>query len=254
MENDFSRFVEITKKLRKECPWDREQTHESIRHSLLEESYEVIESIDSGNMTELRNELGDLLLHVVFHSNIAEENGEFTLHDVINGISEKLIRRHPHIYGNAKAADQGEVLEKWEKIKMSEGRTSLLDGVPRELPALLRAHRLTERASTVGFDWEKREDAWKKVEEELNELHEAVRTGGKTEIESEYGDLLFALVNYSRFLKVNPELALRSTLEKFIRRFRYIEQKLKEKGSDIHSSTLPEMDALWNEAKRNGIG
>jgi len=250
MSEEFSRFVEVTKRLRKECPWDREQTHASIRQSLIEEAYEVVETIDGSDWGELRKELGDLLLHVVFHANIAEEQGEFTLAEVIDGISEKLIRRHPHVYGTAKVDGAAAVAENWEKLKMHEGRLSLLDGVPKELPALLRAHRLTERASKVGFDWENKEDAWKKVDEEMGELHRAIEAGDQEQVEQEFGDLLFGLVNYSRFLAVNPELALRGTVEKFIRRFQYIERELRARGKDIHTSTLAEMDALWNEAKR----
>lgn len=251
IEDAFTRFVDITRRLRKECPWDREQSHASIRHSLIEEAYEVVEAIDRSDTPELRNELGDLLLHVVFHSNIAEESKEFTLEDVIEGISEKLIRRHPHVYGSAAAETAGAVVQNWEKLKMQEGRESLMDGVPRELPALLRAHRLTDRAAKVGFDWEKKEDAWRKVEEEVRELHAAIADGSDTAIEEEFGDLLFGLVNYSRFINVNPEIALRRTVDKFIARFQFIERRLKEMGKDIHSSTLEEMDRLWEEAKRS---
>lgn len=248
---DFVKFIEVTKRLRRECPWDREQTHGSIRHSLIEEAYEVVESIDNNNMEELRNELGDLLLHVVFHANIAEERGEFTLEEVIRGISEKLIRRHPHVYGSAVVGGSEEVTQNWEKLKMNEGRTSLLDGIPKELPALLRAHRLQDRASKAGFDWEKREDAWRKVEEEVCELHRAIEQGDQDETEREFGDLLFSLVNYARFIEVNPENALRQSVASFTRRFKYIEERLREAGKDIHSSSLDEMDALWNEAKKN---
>ena len=248
-ENAFIKFVEVTKRLRKECPWDKEQTHTSIRHSLIEEAYEVVEAIDKNDPKELKKELGDLLLHVVFHANIAEEEEAFTLTDVINGISEKLIRRHPHIYGEVKVDGSEKVKQNWEKLKMQEGRESLMDGVPKELPALLRAHRLTDRASKVGFDWEKKEDAWKKVEEEMQELHHAIEKGQQEEVEAEFGDLLFGLVNYSRFINVNPEIALRQTVEKFITRFQYIERRLKEMGKDIHSSSLEEMDKLWEEAK-----
>jgi len=247
--DEFSRFVEITKRVRRECPWDREQTHLSIRHNLIEESYEVVESIDREDWNGLKEELGDILLHVAFHSNIAEEEREFTLREVIQGISDKLIRRHPHIYGDEKAKTTGEVIENWEKLKMKEGRESLLDGIARELPALLRAHRLTARASTVGFDWKRKEDAWKKVTEEIDELHHAVDEGNSRRIEEEFGDLLFGLVNYARFIDVNPENALRRSIDKFITRFHYIEKKLKERGKDIHSSSLEEMDGLWNEAK-----
>ncbi|MBI4547559.1 MAG: nucleoside triphosphate pyrophosphohydrolase [Ignavibacteriae bacterium] len=250
IETEFSEFVEITKRLRKECPWDREQTHISIRHSLIEEAYEVVEAIDTNNLEGLKNELGDLLLHVVFHANIAEELNEFTLSDVINSITEKLIYRHPHVFGNVKVKDAHHVKENWEKLKMDEGRSSLMDGVPKELPALLRAHRLTDRAAKVGFDWEKKENAWKKVEEEMRELHHAIES--EENVEAEFGDLLFGLVNYARFININPENALRQTVEKFVTRFRYIEKRLKEMGKDVHSSSLEEMDKLWEEAKRSG--
>ena len=250
-EHAFIKFVEITKRLRKECPWDKEQTHASIRHSLIEEAYEVVEAIDNNDQKELRKELGDLLLHVVFHANIAEEENAFSLKDVIDAISEKLVRRHPHIYGEVKVDGSENVKQNWEKLKMQEGRESLMDGVPKELPALLRARRLTDRASKVGFDWEKKEDAWMKVEEEMHELHHAIESGRQEEVEAEFGDLLFGLVNYSRFINVNPEIALRQTIEKFITRFQYIERRLKEMGRDIHSSSLEEMDKLWEEAKKS---
>ena len=247
---EFTAFVEITKRLRKECPWDKEQTHASIRHSLIEEAYEVVEAIDNNNLEELKKELGDLLLHVVFHANIAEEQNEFTLKEVIETNTQKLIYRHPHIFGDAKAGSAHEVKQNWEKLKMKEGRESVMDGVPKELPALLRAHRLQDKASKVGFDWEKKEDAWKKVDEEMRELNHAIEREQEDEVEAEFGDLLFALVNYSRFINVNPENALRRTVEKFITRFQYIEKRLKESGKDIHSSSLEEMDGLWNEAKK----
>jgi len=247
---EFERFVEITKRLRRECPWDSEQTHKSIRHSLIEEAYEVVEAIDDDNLQELRKELGDLLLHVVFHANIAEERKEFTLQEVIDGISDKLVYRHPHIFGETRVKNSADVKENWEKLKMTEGRISLMDGVPKELPALLRAHRLQDKASQVGFDWKKKEDAWEKVEEEIRELHHALKTEESDGIEGEFGDLLFALVNYSRFINVNPENALRQTIDKFISRFQFIERKLKEMGKDIHSSSLEEMEKLWEEAKK----
>lgn len=246
---EFIKFVEITKRLRKECPWDKEQTHASIRHSLIEETYEVVEAIDQNNIEELKKELGDLLLHVIFHANIAEEQNEFTLKEVIDSISTKLIFRHPHIFRETKVDGVEHIKQNWEKLKFQEGRESLMDGVPKELPALLRAHRLTDKASRVGFDWEKKEDAWKKVDEEMRELHHAIESGKQTDIEAEFGDLLFALVNYSRFIGVNPENALRQTVGKFILRFQHIEKRLKEMGRDIHSSSLEEMDKLWEEAK-----
>ncbi len=249
-QNEFTRFVEITKRLRKECPWDKEQTHASIRHSLIEEAYEVVESIDHNNLQELKKELGDLLLHVVFHANIAEEEKAFTLQEVIHEITEKLIRRHPHIFGGIRVKNAHEVKQNWEKLKMEEGRESLMDGVPKELPALLRAHRLTDKASKVGFDWKKKEDAWMKVDEEIKELHHVIDAGTTDEVEEEFGDLLFALVNYSRFININPENALRRTVEKFILRFQHIEKRLREMGKDIHASSLEEMDGLWEEAKK----
>lgn len=249
---EFDKFIEIVHRLRRECPWDREQTHASIRHSLIEEVYEVLEAIDNNNLEHLRHELGDLLLHVVFHTSIAEQSNEFTLKQVIDDITEKLIRRHPHVFGDTKVSGSKQVISNWEKSKLSEGRNSVIEGVPKELPALLRAHRLQDKASKVGFDWEKKEDAWKKVEEEMHELHRAIEAGNQTQVEAEFGDLLFAMVNYSRFINVNPEIALRHTVEKFITRFNYIEKRLKEMGKDIHSSSLEEMDILWEEAKIKG--
>ena len=246
----FAEFVEITKRLRKECPWDKVQTHESIKHSLIEEAYEVVESIDNKNLDELRKELGDILLHVVFHANIAEEENAFTLDQVITAISKKMVDRHPHIFGDAKAGTAEEVKVNWEKLKMKEGRTSVIEGVPKELPALLRAHRLQDKAAKVGFDWKNREDVWKKVEEETVELHNAIESKNNDHVEDEFGDLLFSLVNYARFVGVNPEVALRRTIDKFITRFNYIETKFKEQGKEIGNSTLEEMDVLWNESKR----
>jgi MazG family protein len=249
LDKEFIEFVDIVHKLRRECPWDKEQTHSSIRHSLIEETYEVVEAIDQCNLEDLKKELGDLLLHVVFHASIAEQANEFTLEDVIKTITEKLIRRHPHVFGEVEVSNSKQVISNWEKIKMTEGRNSVMEGVPKELPALLRAHRLQDKASKVGFDWEKKEDAWKKVDEEMNELHRAIESGKQDDVEAEFGDLLFAMVNYSRFINVNPEIALRQTVEKFITRFQYIEKRLKETGKDIHSSSLEEMDKLWDEAK-----
>jgi len=246
---EFEEFVEITKRLRKECPWDREQTHASIRMGLIEEAYEVVESIDNNDMPELRKELGDLLLQVVFHSNIAEETNAFTLNEVIEGITEKLIARHPHIFGTTEVSGSEHVKQNWEKLKMKEGRKSVMDGVPKELPALLRASRLQDKAAKVGFDWQKKEEVWKKVNEEMDELHAAIAENNPDHVEAEFGDVLFSLVNYSRFIHVNPEVALRLSVEKFINRFKYIEAKLKERGKEIHSASFEEMDKLWDEAK-----
>ncbi|MCU0345173.1 MAG: nucleoside triphosphate pyrophosphohydrolase [Ignavibacterium sp.] len=260
-ESKFTDFVQIVKRLRKECPWDREQTNDTIKANTIEEAYEVVEAIDNKDFGELRKELGDLLLHVVFHTQIAEEEKHFTINDVIDSIQEKLIRRHPHVFGEIKVADSNEVKKNWEEIKLSEGRESVLDGVPHNLPALQRAHRLQEKAAKVGFDWEKKDDVWKKVIEEIEEMHEIDKIKSQTsnkkdlislnlKLEKEVGDVFFALVNYARFLGVNPEDALRLTNEKFIKRFNYVQQKVKETGKAVNESNLEEMDKFWNESKK----
>lgn len=265
----FIEFVEIVKRLRKECPWDREQTNDSIKHATLEEAHEVIEAIDNNDPDELKKELGDLLLHVVFHTVIAEGDNKFTLDEVIDSISEKLIRRHPHVFGDTTVKDAEHVKRNWETIKLQEGRASVLEGVPENLPALQRAHRLQEKAAKVGFDWEQKSDVWKKVIEEIEEMHEIEQvksqklkvkngidaTGSDVKdeldekLESEVGDVFFALVNYARFLGINPENALRKTNRKFIERFNFIEEKLKENGKTPNESSLAEMDKYWNESK-----
>ncbi len=260
-DSKFSEFVQIVKRLRKECPWDREQTNDSIKANTIEEAYEVVEAIDNKDYIELKKELGDLLLHVIFHTQIAEEENHFNIDDVIDSIREKLIRRHPHVFGETKVADSNEVKKNWEEIKLSEGRESVLDGVPNKLPALQRAHRLQEKAAKVGFDWEKKEDVWKKVIEEIEEMHEIenIKTHMpdqkdikelENKLEKEVGDVFFAMVNYARFLGVNPEDALRRTNEKFIKRFNYVQQKVKETGKAINESNLEEMDMYWNESKK----
>jgi MazG family protein len=256
----FKEFVDIVKRLRKECPWDREQTNDSIKHATLEEAHEVIEAIDNSDDEELRKELGDLLLHVVFHAVIAEGDGKFTLDEVIDSISEKLIRRHPHVFGDTLVSDAEQVKKNWETIKLQEGRNSVLEGVPENLPALQRAHRLQEKAAKVGFDWEKKSDVWKKVIEEIEEMHEIEELIIQNEklkmdaelnikLESEVGDVFFALVNYARFLGINPENALRKTNRKFIERFKFVEEKLKAYGKSPNESSLAEMDKYWNESK-----
>ena len=245
----FNEFVEIVKRLRKECPWDKKQTNESIKAATIEEAYEVVEAIENKDFEELKNELGDLLLHVVFHTIIAGEKNSITMDDVISAIQKKLIRRHPHVFGDTEVADSEEVKKNWETIKLEEGRESLLEGVPEMLPALQRAHRLQEKASKVGFDWERKEDVWKKVIEEIDEMHESELGGIHEELETEIGDVFFALVNYARFLDVNPEYALRKTNKKFISRFNYIEKKISESGRKISDSNLEEMDKYWNESK-----
>ena len=246
----FQELVDIMYKLRKECPWDKEQTHHSIKSATLEESYEVIEAIDEEDYDELKGELGDLLLHIVFHSVIAEESNNFKIDDVINGIKDKLIRRHPHVFGDTVVNGSADITRNWETIKLSEGRKSVVEGVPKNLPELHKAFRLQEKAAKVGFDWEKKEDVWKKVEEELAELKEANEELGVQKLEEEFGDLLFSIVNFARFLGVNPENALRGTNEKFVKRFQYVEGKIKETGRSITESNLQEMDKYWDESKK----
>ncbi len=247
---EFRRFIAIVRRLRRDCPWDRKQSHRSLRDSLIEEAYEVVETLDLNRIGELREELGDLLLHIAMHATIAEQSGEFTLRDVLHGINEKLIRRHPHVFGTRRVRGAREVKRNWEALKLSEGRSSVLEGIPRGLPALQRAMRVQERAAKVGFDWKKRGDVWKKVREEIEEVRQVLDRGSSRRREEEFGDLLFALVNYARFIDVDPESALRGTVEKFVRRFRHIERGLKRRGKTVHTSNLQEMDELWNEAKR----
>ena len=247
----YADFVAIVKQLRRDCPWDREQTHDSVKHLLIEEAYETLEAIDEQDWDELKRELGDLLLHVVFHSVIAEQGGRFTLKDVIEAETEKLVRRHPHVFGDVAVDGVAEVLTNWEQIKMKEGRKkSALEGVPRQLPALLGAYRVQEKAAGVGFDFPERDGAWEKVEEEIREYRDRVEAGASVEEkEAEFGDVLFALVNYARFTGVNPENALRRTNEKFRRRFRHIESRLGEQGQTMADVDLAEMDRYWDEAK-----
>ncbi|MEO8233225.1 MAG: nucleoside triphosphate pyrophosphohydrolase [Ignavibacteriota bacterium] len=253
-DSKFTDFVAIVKRLRKECPWDKEQTNDSIKANTIEEAYEVVEAIDNKDFDELKKELGDLLLHVVFHTQIAEEEKHFNIDDVIDSIQEKLIRRHPHVFGETKVVDSNEVKKNWEEIKLSEGRESVLDGVPYKLPALQRAHRLQEKAAKVGFDWEQKSDVWKKVIEEIEEMHQSEKSETKDKLEKEVGDVFFAMVNYARFLNINPEDALRRTNEKFIKRFNYVQQKVKDTGKAIYESNLEEMDKYWNESKKlNGF-
>ena len=245
----FIELIEIIKRLRKECPWDKKQTFDSLKAQTLEETYEVIEAIDERDFSNLKSELGDLLLHIIFYATMAEEKNLFNINDVINSISEKLIRRHPHIFSTIKADTPEKVKQNWEAIKLKEGKESVLDGVPKFLPGLQRAARLQDKASNVGFDWENKSDVWNKFIEEIDELKEAEKNNDSQKIEKELGDVFFALINYSRFLNVNPENALRKTNEKFIKRFQFIEKKLAEQNKSITSSNLEEMDKFWNESK-----
>jgi MazG family protein len=245
----FEDLVELISILRKECPWDRKQTHHSIKDNLIEEAYEAVEAIDTNDFNELKMELGDLLLHVIFHSKMASETDSFTIEDVIEGISEKLIRRHPHVFGDTVAGEEKKVAENWEAIKLKEGRASVLDGVPKHLPGLIRAQRMQEKAANVGFDWAEWRLAWEKLNEEIDEWRHAVENQTAAEQKDEFGDLLFSLVNVGRLLGLNAEESIRSANTKFITRFKYIEQELKKRDRSVVDATLEEMDALWNEAK-----
>lgn len=248
-ESKFKDLVEIVKTLRKECPWDREQTNDSIKAATLEEAYEVADAIDNLDYEELKKELGDLIFHVVFHSVIADEGNKFNIDDVLDTIKEKLIRRHPHVFGDTVVENSDDVKRNWEAIKLTEGRDSVLDGVPEKLPSLLKAYRLQEKASKVGFDWDKKEDVWKKVIEEIEEMHSSEKNDSAAELENEIGDVFFAMTNYSRFLGINPENALRKSNTKFKYRFQYVEKKIQESGRQINESNLAEMDKYWEEAK-----
>ena len=251
---DLSELIKIMAALRgkKGCPWDREQTRDSLKPFIIEEAYEVLEAIDEGNPEAVKEELGDLLFQIVFQSRVAEENGEFGISDVIETIAKKMINRHPHVFGDTTCETPEEVIMNWEEHKKREGkqRSSILEGVPKELPALLRAHRLQARAAKVGFDWDRVEDVLGKLDEEVAEFKEAVRRKEKGNIEDELGDILFVIVNISRFIGVNPEDALRKTISKFISRFRYIEMAAADRGKKLTDMSLAEMDALWDEAKR----
>jgi len=253
---DFQELLKIMEALRSEkgCPWDKEQTRESLKPFIVEEAYELIEAIDEGDPEKIKEELGDLLFQIVFQCQIAKENNEFKVSDVIEKISKKMIARHPHVFGKADYKTADEVLLHWEEQKKLEGkmRESILEGIPKTLPSLLRAHRLQKRAAGVGFDWEKVEDVLKKLDEELKEFKKALKTKRQDEIEDELGDIFFMLVNISRFIGVNPEDALRKTISKFIHRFRYIEMNAAEQGKRLSDMTLPEMDRLWDEAKGTG--
>ncbi|NPD44757.1 MULTISPECIES: nucleoside triphosphate pyrophosphohydrolase [unclassified Lentimicrobium] len=246
----FERLLTIMDELRAGCPWDQKQTLESLRYLTIEEVYELSDAILDKDMTEIKKELGDLMLHMVFYAKIGSETHSFDMADVLNGISEKLIFRHPHIYGDVKANDAETVKQNWEKLKLKEGRESVLDGVPQSLPAVVKAYRIQEKVKGVGFDWEKPEQVWEKVEEELQEFKaEAEKENEKDKMEAEFGDLMFSLINYARFLDINPEDALERTNKKFIKRFKYLESESKKDGKDISDMSLTEMDVYWNKAK-----
>jgi len=236
--------------LREQCPWDRKQTIQTLRSMTIEETYELADAITESDWKGIKEELGDLLLHIVFYAKIGKEQGHFTLDDVITGINEKLVARHPHIYGDVKVENDEDVKRNWEKLKLKEGKKSVLSGVPRSLPATVKAMRLQEKAKQVGFEWEVKEQVWEKVEEETRELHEAVENGDKDKIEDEFGDLVFSLINYARFLHIDAENALERTNKKFISRFTEMEQKALAAGRNLDDMTLEEMDAIWNAIKQ----
>lgn len=235
--------------LRAQCPWDKKQTMQSLRHLTIEETYELGDAILDNDLQEVKKELGDLLLHIVFYAKIGSETGDFDIADVANGVCDKLIIRHPHIYGDVKVDNEEDVKRNWEKIKLKEGNKSVLGGVPKSLPALVKASRIQDKAAGVGFDWDNIDDVFAKVKEEIEELHAEVKAQKHTAIEAEFGDVLFSLINYARFLKVNPEDALERTNKKFIARFQYLERKAAESGKSLRDMTLAEMETYWQEAK-----
>ena len=235
--------------LRAQCPWDKKQTMQSLRYLTIEETYELGDAILDNDLQEVKKELGDLLLHIVFYAKIGSETGDFDIADVANGVCDKLIIRHPHIYGDVKVDDEEDVKRNWEKIKLKEGNKSVLGGVPKSLPALVKASRIQDKAAGVGFDWDNIDDVFAKVKEEIEELHAEVKAQKHTAIEAEFGDVLFSLINYARFLKVNPEDALERTNKKFIARFQYLERKAAESGKSLRDMTLAEMETYWQEAK-----
>ena len=246
----FSRLLDIMDELREQCPWDKKQTFESLRHLTIEETYELGDAILDRNLTDIKKELGDLLLHIVFYAKLGSEENAFDMADVANDICEKLIHRHPHIYGSVAVENAEEVKKNWEALKLKEGKKSVLEGVPNGLPALVKAQRMQEKAAGVGFDWEDKNQVWGKFQEELQEFNHALESKKQNEIEGEFGDVLFSLINYARFIDVNPETALERTNKKFIKRFQYLESKSNELGKPLMDMTLAEMDVFWEEAKR----
>lgn len=250
--SSFLNLIKIMDELREKCPWDKKQTIESIRHLTIEETFELSDAILKNDLNEIKKELGDLLLHIVFYSKIASETNDFNIKDVIDGLCEKLIFRHPHVYGDVKAETEEQVKQNWEQLKQKEkdGNKSVLSGVPNSLPALLKAYRIQEKARAVGFDWEKPEQVYEKVKEELAEFETEIKYGNQQNAEKEFGDVLFSLINYARFLNINPEDALEQTNKKFIKRFNYMEDKVKTQGKQISDCKLEVLDIYWNEAKQ----
>jgi len=246
----FERLLIIMDELREQCPWDKKQTMESLRHLTIEEVYELGDAILDQDLDEVKKELGDVLLHIVFYSKIGSEKNSFDIADVCNGICDKLIERHPHIYGDVKVSSEEDVKRNWEQLKLKGGNKSVLAGVPKSLPAMVKANRIQDKVAGVGFDWEAPEQVFKKVEEELSELNSEIKNNHKEHIEAEFGDVLFSLINYARFLKINPENALERTNKKFMKRFQYLEAKAKAMNKSLHDMSLAEMDVYWEEAKQ----
>jgi XTP/dITP diphosphohydrolase len=246
----FDRLLTIMDELREQCPWDRKQTMQSLRHLTIEETYELGDAILENDLDEVKKELGDLLLHIVFYAKIGSETNDFDIADVANEICEKLISRHPHIYSDVEVEDEEDVKRNWENLKLKEGKKSVLEGVPKSLPALVKANRIQDKVAGVGFDWEAPNQVWEKLEEELSEFQEEVAKGNQEAMEAEFGDVLFSMINYARFLKINPENALERTNKKFIKRFQYLEQKAAGLNKKLADMTLAEMDVFWEEAKK----
>ncbi len=246
----FNRLLDIMDDLREKCPWDKKQTLQSLRHLTIEETYELADAILDNNLEEIKKELGDVLLHIVFYAKIGSEKQAFDIADVANAISDKLIDRHPHIYGNVEVKDEEEVKQNWEKLKLKEGKKSVLEGVPKSLPALIKANRIQDKVAGVGFDWETPHQVWEKVQEELSELNDEIKSNNQEKIEKEFGDVLFSMINYARFIGVNPENALEKTNKKFINRFQFLEEAAKKEGKQLADMTLAEMDVHWENSKK----
>ena len=245
----FNRLLDIMDELREKCPWDKKQTLESLRHLTIEETYELADAILDNDLEEIKKELGDVLLHIVFYAKIGSEKKAFDIGDVANSISDKLIDRHPHIYGDVEVENEEDVKRNWELLKLKEGKKSVLEGVPKNLPAVVKASRIQEKVAGVGFDWEEPAQVWEKVQEELEELNEEVKKGNKENTEKEFGDVLFSMINYARFIDVNPENALEKTNKKFINRFQFLEKSAKKEGKNLSDMTLTEMDVYWEKSK-----
>jgi len=245
----FNRLLDIMDELREKCPWDQKQTLESLRHLTIEETYELADAILDNDLQEIKKELGDVLLHIVFYAKIGSEKKAFDIADVANAISDKLVDRHPHIYGDVVVENEEDVKQNWEKLKLKEGKNSVLEGVPKSLPAVVKANRIQDKVAGVGFDWEEPQQVWEKVQEELSELNEEVKKGNKKNIESEFGDVLFSMINYARFIGVNPENALEKTNKKFIKRFQFLEAAAKKEGKELSDMSLTEMDVHWENSK-----